>query len=241
MTGHRQPVYRCGMRLNPAAILLAVVIVGCGSSVPSAPPGTATPPAGTTPASAATAEPAATATLASGPSRESAAPTFDSPTPPPPTTDPFGGLQPTGPTEPAHVVRIVDGDTIHVLLNGRDHSLRYIGMDTPEDVKPGTPVMPMSLEAAAANTRLVAGRDVVLEKDVSETDRFGRLLRYVWLHDGDRWMMVDLELVLEGYAQVATYPPDVKYVDLFLAAERRARDQGLGLWGLSPSPSPRPH
>lgn len=241
MNGPHRSAYGWGMRPISASVLLAVIIVGCGSSMPSAPPGMPTPAQAATPGSAVTAEPAATATLTSGPAPGSAAPTVNSHTRPPPTTDPLGGLQPTGPTEPAHVVRIVDGDTIHVLLNGRDYSLRYIGMDTPEDVKPGTPVMPMSLEAAAANTRLVAGRDVVLEKDISETDRYGRLLRYVWLHDGARWTMVNLKLVLEGYAQVATYPPDVKYVNLFVAAERRARDEGLGLWGLSPSPTPRPH
>ena len=75
------------------------------------------------------------------------------------------------------------------------------------------------------------GRTCVLEKDVSETDRYGRLLRYVWLYDGARWTLVDLELVAEGFAQVETDPPDVKYAGRFVAAERAARAAGLGLWG----------
>jgi micrococcal nuclease len=152
---------------------------------------------------------------------------------------PSPGLHPAGRTQLAHVSRVVDGDTIHVVLNGTDERLRYIGVDTPEDVKPGTPVEPMSREAAAANRRLVADQDVILEKDVSERDRFGRLLRYVWLHKGDHWTMVGLQLVLEGYAQVATFPPDVRYVDLFRAAERDARQRMLGLWAPATTSPPR--
>ncbi len=85
--------------------------------------------------------------------------------------------------------------------------------------------------AAAANAALVADRDVVLEKDVSETDRYGRLLRYVWLRDDAGWTMVGLELVRLGYANVLTYPPDVKYAAAFVAAGREAREAGRGLWG----------
>jgi endonuclease YncB( thermonuclease family) len=137
---------------------------------------------------------------------------------------------PTGRTENARVVRVVDGDTIVVDRGRGNEKLRYIGMDTPETVAPGQPVEWMGPEASAANKRLVAGHDVVLERDVSETDRYGRLLRYVWTHDAGRWSLVNLELVQEGYAQVSTYPPDVKYVDVFLAAQRSAREAGLGLW-----------
>lgn len=135
-------------------------------------------------------------------------------------------------------MRVVDGDTIVVRLGGRDQRLRYIGMDTPETVKPDSPVEWMGPEASRANARLVEGRDVVLEKDVSETDRFGRLLRYVWLVDGDRWTMVDLALVEQGFAQVETDPPDVRYADRFVAAQRAARAARLGLWGPGPSTGP---
>ena len=144
---------------------------------------------------------------------------------------------PTGPTQPATVVDVVDGDTIKVELAGQVYTVRYIGMDTPETVKPGSPVEWMGPEASAANVRLVESREVVLEKDVSETDRYGRLLRHVWLREDNGWLLAGLELVRLGYAQVYTYPPDVKYADLFLAAEREAREAGRGLWGATPSPS----
>ncbi len=155
-----------------------------------------------------------------------------------PASGPDSGFRPTGPTETAPVVRVVDGDTIIVRIGGRDERLRYIGMDTPETVKPDTPVQWMGPEASRANAALVAGRTVVLEKDVSETDQYGRLLRYVWLDDGGRWTLVDLELVARGFAQVETDPPDVKYADRFVAAERAARSAGLGLWGAGPSAGP---
>ena len=146
-------------------------------------------------------------------------------------------FRPVGPTVRAKVVRIVDGDTIVVRIGGRDERLRYIGMDTPETVKPGSPVEWMGPEASRANAALVEGRTVELEKDVSETDQYGRLLRYVWIVDRDRWTLVNLELVRHGFAQVETDPPDVRYADRFLAAERAARDAGVGLWGPAPSGS----
>lgn len=121
----------------------------------------------------------------------------------------------------------VDGDTIHVLIDGQDFTVRYIGMDTPETVDPRRPVGCFGAEASAENKRLVEGQRVGLEKDVSETDSFGRLLRYVYVGEE----MVNDTLVRNGYAQVATYPPDVKYQERFLAAQREAREVGRGLWG----------
>lgn len=141
---------------------------------------------------------------------------------------------PTGATEQARVVRVIDGDTIVVDRGHGDERLRYIGMDTPETVKPGTAVEWMGRESADANRALVEGATVVLEKDVSETDQYGRLLRHVWLHNGATWRLVDLELVRDGYARVSTYPPDVKYVDLYLAAQVDAREHDRGLWGAGP-------
>ena len=138
------------------------------------------------------------------------------------------GLKPTGPTQVAQVVSITDGDTIRVQVGGREYPVRYIGMDTPET---HFGVEPLGPEAADANARLVAGKQVVLEKDVSETDKYGRLLRDVWLRDDSGWLLVNLELVRLGFAQVATYPPDVKYTDsLLLPAQRAARAAGIGLW-----------
>jgi micrococcal nuclease len=126
-----------------------------------------------------------------------------------------------GPTETAVVTRVIDGDTIEVSLGGRTERVRYIGMNTPEADEP------CGGEATEANSVFVAGRTVTLESDVSDRDRYGRLLRYVYV-DG---LMVNERLVEDGWAQVATYPPDVRYVDRFLGAERWAREQGAGLWG----------
>jgi endonuclease YncB( thermonuclease family) len=128
---------------------------------------------------------------------------------------------------------VVDGDTIIVDRGHGGERLRYIGMDTPETVKPGTLIEWMGGEASKANEALVEGRAVVLEKDVSETDSFGRLLRYVWL-PGAAWRLVSLELVRDGYAWASTYPPDVKYADLYLAAQIDAREHDRGLWGAGP-------
>ena len=127
----------------------------------------------------------------------------------------------------ADVTRVVDGDTIDVLMGDTVYRVRYIGVDTPETVDPRRPVGCYGREASERNRDLVEGKTVGLEKDISETDDFGRLLRYVWV-DGE---MVNATLVREGYAVAATYPPDVKYQELFLSLQREARDAGLGLWG----------
>ena len=124
------------------------------------------------------------------------------------------------------VTRIIDGDTIE-LEDGR--KVRYIGIDTPETKHPSKGVEAYGYEASDANRRMVLGRMVLLVKDVSETDKYDRLLRYVFLQDGT---FVNLKLVEDGYARVATYPPDVKFTDLFLEAERKAREEGRGLWGV---------
>lgn len=145
----------------------------------------------------------------------------------------------TAPTVPdgqlATVVRVIDGDTIEVSIDGVTHRLRYIGMDTPEFDEP------FFLESSEANRQLVEGQTVILVKDVSETDRFGRLLRYVYLQDGT---FVNAELVRLGYAQVATFPPDVAHVDLYLDLEQAARSAGIGLWGepvaIAATNTPRP-
>ena len=106
------------------------------------------------------------------------------------------------------------------------YTVRYIGIDTPETKHPTRGVEPYGPEASERNRQLVKGKTVYLEKDVSETDRYGRLLRYVYVDD----VMVNAALVEEGYAQVSTYPPDVKHVDLFLKLQREAREGSRGLW-----------
>lgn len=161
---------------------------------------------------------------------------FASPLATPAETGP-GNASP-GLTE-APVLRVVDGDTIEVEIGGQTYKVRYIGIDTPETVDPRRPVQCFGKEAAERNRQLVEGRTVGLEKDVSETDQFGRLLRYVWV-DG---RMVNATLVEEGYALASTYPPDVKYAELFASLQAQAREAGRGLWGsacASPTPAPAP-
>jgi micrococcal nuclease len=124
------------------------------------------------------------------------------------------------------VVKVIDGDTIDVELDGRPVRVRYIGINTPETKHPTRGVEPYGPEAADANTRLVAGQTVHLELDVERRDRYGRLLAYVYVGD----TMINAELVRQGYAQVATSPPNVKYQGLFLKLQREAREAGRGLW-----------
>ena len=126
--------------------------------------------------------------------------------------------------ETAYVERVVDGDTIE-LSDGR--KVRYIGTDTPETKNPQVPVECFGKKAEEKNKELVEGKYVKLEKDVSETDRYNRLLRYVWVDD----RLVNLVLIEEGYAFARTFPPDVAKQDRFKEAERTAREAGLGLWG----------
>lgn len=137
---------------------------------------------------------------------------------------------------PARVVRVIDGDTIEVKIGAETGRVRYIGIDTPETVDPRRPVGCFGREASQRNRELVDGKAVELEKDISETDDFGRLLRYVWL-GGE---MVNAMLVREGYAVSSTYPPDVKYQDLFLSLQREAQEADRGLWSACAVPSPTP-
>ena len=115
------------------------------------------------------------------------------------------------------MANVVDEDTIDVRIAGRELRVRYIGIDTPETVHPTRGEEPYGREASNRNKQLVSGQTVYLEKDLSETDQYGRLLRYVWLADGS---MVNALLVSEGYAQVTAYPPDVKYAHMFSELQR---------------------
>ncbi len=129
------------------------------------------------------------------------------------------------------VTKVVDGDTIEVDLQGRLQKLRYIGINTPETVDLRRPVQCFGKQASDENKSLVLGKDVYLEKDVSETDKFGRLLRYVFLKlDDGTILFVNDYLVREGFGEVSTFPPDVKYTDRFLAAQVEAKQESRGLW-----------
>jgi len=151
-----------------------------------------------------------------------------------PSSSPELGSAPIGPTEVATVLSVTDGDTIRVDRGFGSEPVRYIGINTPEVGDPG------GSEATAENARLLVGMEVVLEKDVSETDQFDRLLRYVWIGTGSGWTFINVELVRRGFAQAATYPPDVRFADYFITAERGARSAGVGLWAPSPEATPAP-
>lgn len=126
--------------------------------------------------------------------------------------------------ETAEVLDVIDGDTIEVDINGRIYRLRYIGVDTPETDEP------FYEEATAANRKLVEGQTLTLVKDVSETDQYGRLLRYVYLSDGT---FVNAELIRLGMARLVTFPPDVAQQEQFAQLQTEARESGAGLWAES--------
>jgi micrococcal nuclease len=122
--------------------------------------------------------------------------------------------------ETATVTRVIDGDTIDIATGQR---VRYIGIDTPE-VYPEQEAYGM--EAWQANRKLVEGKKVRLEPDVSETDKYGRLLRYVYVDD----TFVNAELVSLGLAEAKAYPPDTRYQELLEQLEGEARQDGRGMW-----------
>ena len=124
------------------------------------------------------------------------------------------------------VKRVVDGDTVELETGEK---VRYIGINAPESVKPKSPVECFGHEASVYNTGLVEGKRVRLEKDVSDRDRYGRLLRFVYLEDGT---FVNDRLVREGYAYASIFPPDVTKADEFKQAQNEARIAHRGLWSL---------
>jgi micrococcal nuclease len=154
-------------------------------------------------------------------------------------------LQPPQPPQPAAVIRAVvtrhtDGDTARFQLDGgAEEKVRFIGIDTPEvfgDTEP------YGAEASAYTADAIpVGTTVWLELDVEKRDRYGRLLAYVWLEQPDetsddeiRRGMLNARLLLDGYAQVYTFPPNVKYVDHFTGYQTEAREAGRGLWADTP-------
>jgi micrococcal nuclease len=197
----------------PTFVTAVLLLAACGGQTP---PSTLTPTARMTATVTPTPVPSATAS------------------PMPSTAEPTATPSATAGRTLAQVVRVIDGDTIAVVMDGVEYRLRYIGINTPETVDPRRPVECYGREASQRNRELVEGQTVELEKDVSETDQYDRLLRYVWVN-GD---MVNAILVREGYALASTYPPDVKYQELFLELEREAREAGRGLWTGCFGPSP---
>jgi micrococcal nuclease len=142
-------------------------------------------------------------------------------------------LSPKGDTRTAIVTAITDGDTVHVLIDGQEFRIRYIGIDAPEIAHDNNPGEPLGQEATQANADLVDGATVILERDTSDTDQFGRLLRYVWLHSATNpmeWTMVNHELALQGMADVKSYPPDTFWQGYLQQAEDEAKAGDRGIW-----------
>jgi micrococcal nuclease len=200
---------------------------------------------------------AADATVVAPP--ESAEPPATAPAPAPEAPEP--GLEPEPVPEPAPqpepgadaprvaeavVTRHTDGDTAWFRLEGgAEEKVRFIGVDTPEVYGQ---VEPYGKEASGYTAREIPiGATVWLETDVELRDRYGRLLGYIWLErpqsaaDAEvRTKMLNARLVLDGYAQIATYPPNVRYVDYFRRYQTEARESGQGLWALEANPANAP-
>ncbi len=141
----------------------------------------------------------------------------------------IGCLAPTQALEgEVAVTRVIDGDTIEVTISGIAYKVRYIGVDTPEldDKRPEFCIL--AEEATKLNKQLVEGEIVWLEKDVSETDIYKRLLRYVYVDD----IFVNAELVKQGLAWAKAYEPDIRYQDYLEELEAKAREAGLGIWAM---------
>lgn len=138
-------------------------------------------------------------------------------------------ISPTPIKNATKVISVIDGDTI--ILNDQSH-LRYIGIDTPELHHPLIKLQCFGEEAKIANQKLVERKEIIMEKDVSNVDRYKRLLRYVWIKQNstNSALFVNDYLVRQGFAHASTFPPDVKYAKQFIEAETEARENKRGLW-----------
>jgi micrococcal nuclease len=124
----------------------------------------------------------------------------------------------------SRVASVVDGDTIKLETG---ETVRYIGINTPETVHPSKPVECFGKEASKKNKELVDQKEVRLEKDISDKDKYGRLLRYVYTNDD---LLVNAVLVEEGFAYASNYPPDEEFKERFGIAEKEAKQEKRGLW-----------
>lgn len=123
----------------------------------------------------------------------------------------------------AQVTHVIDGDTIEITGGAR---VRYIGMDTPELAKENVKQECFAAEASAINKTLILGKIVRMVPDISDTDKYGRLLRFVYVGD----MFINDYLVRQGYARTEPVKPDVRYASQFFAAQQEAQKNNRGLW-----------
>ncbi len=171
---------------------------------------------------------------------ERAKPAFEPVPPPPPEPEPAPAPEPAPVRAvPAYdatatISRVVDGDTVEISpAIGGVIDVRLIGVDTPETKEPGCAPQPYGTEASSYAESALSGQEVGLEFDVEKTDRYGRLLAYVYPASlgGE---MFNEDLVEGGYAQAYPYPPNTRYADRFVAAQESASASGLGIWSLGP-------
>jgi micrococcal nuclease len=130
---------------------------------------------------------------------------------------------------PAKIIEVVDGDTMRVSIDGKKETIRLLLIDTPETVHPSKSVEPFGPEASAFAKKTLSGKAVEIEKDVSERDKYGRLLCYLYI-DGKMFNEMLLE---KGLARVAyVYPPNVKYVEPFRDIQKNTQQKGIGIWSI---------
>lgn len=143
---------------------------------------------------------------------------------------------PTGPLDSAIVVSVADGDTITVEVDSRRERVRYVGVDAPEVANAGSGAAAEcgADDATDANRALVEGVELTLERDATERDRFGRLLRHVWITEDGRWVHVGEALVAEGRVEARSFPPDTRHDQRLDRAQRAARAERAGIWGDCP-------
>jgi len=205
-----------------ASLVPLLLLIACTLATPTAPPATRLP------------SPSPTATSVS---RSLPTPTPGAvPTAPPAAV---AGSPVTG--ERATVRTVIDGDTLTVVTARGEAVVRLIGIDAPERGTDGRATECFYEEATQLLAELTPpGSLVLLERDVSDTDRYGRLLRYVWVERHGQWVLVNEELVTRGAAVAREYPPDTRYADRLAAAQQRARTSGAGLWGNCTAPLATP-
>lgn len=127
------------------------------------------------------------------------------------------------------VIDVVDGDTMKVIVNGKEETVRLLLVDTPETVHPSKPVQPFGPEASNYAKEMLTNKDVELELDVRERDKYGRLLVYLYING----QMFNEMLLENGLARLAyVFPPNTKYVDRFLGIEKKAKQEEIGIWSI---------
>jgi micrococcal nuclease len=154
------------------------------------------------------------------------------------SVDSAAAPKPRGPVRTgARVIRVVDGDTLHVDIDGVDTDVRLIGLNTPETVKPNSPIECYGPAASAFTKKMLTDTTVTIEYDDSQgrTDRFGRTLAYVWLERPGADVLFNQVLIRDGYAFEHQYARPYAWQREFVAAQNKAKAARLGLWGACPA------